>query len=68
MEKLLLTEREVGDILSLGRSSVRKLMDTQRLLAVHVGRSLRFHADDVRRIADELRREGLEEAQGSKSA
>lgn len=58
MEPLLLTERAVGELLSLGRSSVRKLMDTHRLPAVHVGRSLRFHADDVRRVAEELRQEG----------
>ncbi len=60
MDKLLFTEREVGELLSLGRSSVRRLMDTQRLPAVHVGRSLRFHADDVRRIAEELRTEAAQ--------
>ena len=68
METLLLTERAVGEALSLGRSSVRKLMDSGRLPGVHVGRSLRFYANDVRRVAEELRREGLEEAQGSKPA
>ena len=57
METLLLTERAVGELLSVGRSSVRKLMDTGRLPGVHVGRSLRFHVDDVRRVADELREE-----------
>lgn len=57
METLLLTERAVGDALSLSRSSVRKLMDSRRLPAVHVGRSLRFHVNDVKRIADELREE-----------
>ena len=57
MEVLLLTEKRVGELLSLGRTSVRKLMDAGRLPGVHVGRSLRFHAEDVRRIADELREE-----------
>ena len=63
MEALLLTERVVGELLSVGRSSVRKLMDSGRLPAVHVGRSLRFHVDDVRRVAEALRRESAEAAQ-----
>lgn len=57
MEPLLLTERAVGEVLSVGRSSVRKLMDSGRLPAIHVGRSLRFHVDDVKRIAEELRQD-----------
>ena len=63
METLLLTERAVGEALSLGHSSVRKLMGSGRLPAVHVGRSLRFHVGDVRRVADELRKEAQTQAE-----
>ena len=56
MDKLLITEHDVGELLSLGRSSVRKLMEQGLLPAVHVGRSLRFHKLDVIKLAQELRR------------
>ncbi|MBI4199687.1 MAG: helix-turn-helix domain-containing protein [Chloroflexi bacterium] len=62
MEKLLLSEHAVGEVLSLGRSSVRKLMDTGRLPGMHIGRSLRFHVRDVERLAEELRQESPQQS------
>ena len=57
MEPLLLTEGDVGNLLSVSRSTVRKLMADERLRFCHVGRSLRFHREDVEATAEALRRE-----------
>ena len=57
MEPLLLTEGDVGNLLSVSRSTVRKLMADERLRYCHVGRSLRFHRADVEALAEALRRE-----------
>ena len=57
MEPLLLTEGDVGNLLSVSRSTVRKLMAADRLKYCHLGRSLRFHREDVEALAETLRRE-----------
>ena len=56
MEPLLLTEGDVGNLLNVSRSTVRKLMADERLKFCHVGRSLRFHRKDVEATAEALRR------------
>ena len=55
MEAILITEADVCEVLSLGRSTVRKLMAEGRLPYCHVGRALRFHRADVERLAESLR-------------
>ena len=55
--QLLLTEREVGEQLRLGRSTVRRLMDTGQLAPIRIGRSLRFAATDVQAYIARLREE-----------
>ena len=47
MEKLLLTERETESVLSLSRSSIRRLMAQGELRPLKLGRSIRFVAADV---------------------
>lgn len=56
MEPLLLTEGDVGELLNVSRSTVRKLMAADKLKYCHVGRSLRFHRADVEATAEGLRR------------
>ena len=60
MDQLLLTEKDVGDTLSVSRSTIRKLMATGQLPFCHVGRSLRFHRLDVEALAETLRRDSVE--------
>ena len=57
MEPLLLTEGDVGTVLHVSRSTVRKLMTAGRLKYSHLGRSLRFLREDVEALAETLRRE-----------
>ena len=59
MEPLLLTEGDVGNLLNVSRSTVRKLMAAEKLKYCHVGRSLRFHREDVEATAEALRRESI---------
>ena len=56
MESILICEPDVCEALSLGRSTVRKLMAEGRLPYCHVGRALRFHKTDVERLAESLRK------------
>lgn len=53
MEKLLLTEQDVCERLSLGRSTVRRLMAQGRLNPFRIGRALRFTASELERFVDE---------------
>lgn len=55
MEPILLTEGAVGKLLSVSRSTVRKLMAADRLKYCYLGRSLRFHRKDVEATAETLR-------------
>lgn len=52
-QKLLVTEREACERLSVGRSTLRKLMAEGRIQGVHVGRCLRFHVSELARFAKE---------------
>ncbi len=52
--KLLLTEREVAERLSIGRSTLRKLMAQGAIASVHIGRSVRFPASEVSRYVARL--------------
>ena len=63
MERLLLREDEVCERLSLGRSTVRRLMAEGSLVSVHVGRALRFPVSEVERFARELAEEAQAQAQ-----
>ena len=55
LQPLLLTERQVCHLLSLGRSSIRKLMASGELKYLHVGRSLRFHSAELERFVEEIK-------------
>ena len=52
--ELLLTEREACERLSLGRSTLRRLMAEGAIKGVHIGRSLRFPAEELARFVAEL--------------
>jgi len=54
-DRILLTEKDVCQALSLGRSTVRNLMTSGALHYLHIGRALRFHRDDVFALAERLR-------------
>ena len=54
--KVLLSEREVIEALSIGRSLLRRMMAEGRITGSHIGRRLVFHVDD-RRFADEIQQE-----------
>ena len=56
IELLLLTESDVGIAYNISRSSVRKLMDAGYLKSCHIGKSLRFHREDVEELAAGIRR------------
>lgn len=55
--KVLLSEREVIEALSIGRSLLRRMMAEGRIKGLHVGRRLVFHIDEIRRFADEIQEE-----------
>lgn len=52
--KLLLTERETAERLSIGRSTLRKLMAQGAIRAVHIGRAVRFPASEISQYAERL--------------
>lgn len=54
MTELLLTEKETCDRLSMGRSTLRRLMAEGAIKSVHVGRSLRFPAQELVRFVEGL--------------
>lgn len=51
---LLLTEKEVGEALSVSRSALRKLWREGRLVPLKLGRSIRYPAGDVRAFVEGL--------------
>ena len=53
MDKLLITEKDVCERLSIGRSTVRRLMAQGRLNPFRIGRALRFTTSEVERFVDE---------------
>jgi excisionase family DNA binding protein len=56
MEKLLLTTREVADLLGIGRTKLYEQLDKPNgIPVVRPGRSVRVHVDDVRQFADRQR-------------
>lgn len=57
MQKLLLTETEVGEITNLSRSTLRKLWAAGKLVPLKVGRSVRYPTDDVRSFVARLQEE-----------
>ena len=56
--KLLVTEREACERLSVGRSTLRKLMAQGQIQGLHMGKCLRFHVGELERFA----REAMERA------
>ncbi len=52
--ELLLTEKEACDRLRLGRSTLRRLMAEGVIRGVHIGRSLRFPAEELARFVADL--------------
>ena len=56
MEKLLLTEREVGELTGLSRSTLRKLWSEGVLGApLKIGRSIRWTTTDIKAFVGRLR-------------
>ncbi len=54
---MLLTERETCQELSLGRSTLRRLMAEGAIKPVRIGRSLRFPAKEIERFVADLQAE-----------
>jgi excisionase family DNA binding protein len=54
MEKLLLTPKEAGAALGVGRSRVYDLMRTRQLPSVRIGKSRRVPAAAVQAFVDQL--------------
>jgi predicted DNA-binding transcriptional regulator AlpA len=52
--EMLLREDETMRELKVSRTSLWRLRRDGRLRAVHIGRSLRYPAEEVRRLVDEL--------------
>ena len=55
--KLLLSEQETMEVLSIGRTLLRRMVAEGRIAETHVGRRLLFHVDEVKRFADEACRQ-----------
>ncbi|PZC45181.1 MAG: Helix-turn-helix domain-containing protein [Chloroflexi bacterium] len=49
-----MTEKEVGEALSVSRSALRKLWREGRLVPLKLGRSIRYPAGDVRAFVEGL--------------
>ena len=63
MEKLLLTEREVGELTGLSRSTLRKLWSAGVLGApLKIGRSIRWPMTDIEAFIARLREEAQDSA------
>ena len=63
MEKLLLTEREVGELTGLSRSTLRKLWSAGILGApLKIGRSIRWPMTDIEAFIARLREEAQDSA------
>jgi len=55
--KVLLSEQETMQALSIGRTLLRRMMAEGHITGVHVGRRLLYHVDEVKRFADEAHRQ-----------
>lgn len=53
-DRLLLTERQAYERLSVGRSTLRKLMAQGLITPVHIGRAIRFRATDLPALVERL--------------
>jgi excisionase family DNA binding protein len=53
-QQLLLTIPQVCDMLQVGRTTVYRFIGDGRIRVVHLGRSVRVRADDVRVLVEEL--------------
>ena len=60
MQKLLLTERETGEVTGLSRSTLRKFWAQGRLVPLKIGRSIRYPVTDVEAFVARLRKEAQE--------
>jgi excisionase family DNA binding protein len=56
-DPILLTVRQVAQVLNIGRSTVYELIAAHKLEVVHVGRSARIPADSVQAFVAGLRAE-----------
>ncbi len=52
----LLTVKDVCELLNCSRNTLDRLIATGRLRRLKLGRAVRFHPEDVRRMIEELRR------------
>ena len=52
----LLTVDDVRKLLGCSRNTVTRMQATGRLRSIKLGRAVRFHPEDVRRMIEELRR------------
>ena len=52
--KLLITEREACQYLSIGRGTLRKLMSHGAIAPVRIGRAIRFRVVDLESLIDYL--------------
>lgn len=52
----LLTVKDVCELLNCSRNTLDRLIATERLRRLKLGRAVRFHPDDVRRLIEEARR------------
>jgi excisionase family DNA binding protein len=52
----LLTVHDVRELLNCSRNTVSRLIQTGKLRPMRLGRAVRFHPEDVRRLIEELRR------------
>ena len=52
----LLTVNDVRELLNCSRNTVTRMQATGKLPSIKLGRAVRFHPEDVRRMIEELRR------------
>ena len=52
----LLTVKDLRKLLGCARNTVNRMQATGKLRSIKLGRAVRFHPDDVRRMIEELRR------------
>lgn len=54
--RLLLRPIEAAEVLGVGRTTLFRLMNEGRLKSFTIGRSRRVHIEDLRQLAESLRR------------
>jgi excisionase family DNA binding protein len=55
MDQVLLTIREVSEVLGLHPNTIRNLMERGELPFIKIGKSLRFHTEDVQAFIERAR-------------